>query len=339
MPPGAWCRAAVRLGRALARWRGGTAGRSSADVGGCADIGDRETWASRCVARRASGPRRIRFCARPEKSCHRLRDDEAERRRDRRPIASRVHHDTAGPRRPVGGVVRGHRLSPDGRVARIRGEANDSTGCGGFDLALRAGSRSEVAVEDPTAIGAGQHRVQHSQCRRGAAFRQGPVASPAASPVVDPGPYQQETRAPGHHVTAKRGAERTRRQGPKAARRARGRSVGGAPGRRGARRDDRIRDGRRRERRERRRGLVVALAMRDIIPAGLRIELTTLRRVEPAPDLSGPASPWGARARKDTGTDSHGVSDPRDGAGTAAAAREGVAHAMLPLTPVLCTCR
>ncbi len=183
--------------------------------------------------------------ARPEKSCHRLRDDEAERRRDRRPIASRVHHDTAGPRRGVGGVVRGHRLSPDGRLARIRGEANDSTGCGGFDLALRAGSRSKIAVDDPTAMGAGQHRVQHSQCRRGAASRQGPVCPDCPGPArtIRLTPSQTPKRRPSRNC-----------QGPRCAHapsRPEGRAPGaraeprGAPGWRGAQRDDRIRDGRR----------------------------------------------------------------------------------------------
>jgi hypothetical protein len=235
--------------------------------------------------------------ARPEKPGHRSRDDEAERRRHRRPMASASV--TIRPNRAafLGDVVRGHRLSPDGRLARIRGEANDSTRCGGFDLALRAGSRSEVAVDDPTAMGAGQHPVRHSQCRRRTAFRQGPVAGP----VADPGPRQQEACAPGHHVTAKRGAERTRRPGPEAARRARGRSVGGAPGRRGARRDDRHRDGRRRQRRERRRELAIPLAIREAIPAGSRPELTTHQRAEPASNLSSATSPRATRARNDTG--------------------------------------
>jgi hypothetical protein len=165
--------------------------------------GDLGLSVRRTVGERASSDPILRAT---EKSCHRLRDDDAERRRDRRPIASRVHHDTAGPRRGVGGVVRGHRLSADRRLARIRGEAIDSTRCGGFDLALRAGSRSKVAVEDPTAIGAGQHRVQHSQCRRAVASRQGPVCPDCPGPArtIRLTPSETPTRRPSRNCQGAR---------------------------------------------------------------------------------------------------------------------------------------
>jgi hypothetical protein len=62
----------------------------------------------------------------------------------------------------------------------------------------------------------GSTLVRHSQCRRRAASRQGPVAGRSPRP--------RRHRTAGHHVTARLGGGRTRGPGPKAARNACGRS-------------------------------------------------------------------------------------------------------------------
>jgi hypothetical protein len=161
------------------------------------------------------------------------------------------------------------------------------------------------------------------------------LATLAQAPLASSGSRRRRRPNAGHHATAKHRAARTRRPGPKAARLARGRSC--AERLDGAEHSAMI-------------AFVMAVTDNARGPATARGSIPHLphnsrrdrgwnrcRIGGRKPRRARPSSPgsFDRRGGHHNGTDSHGVSDPRDGAGTVPAAREGVAHAMVSASLVI----